>query len=81
MNCFHKINKIGENKPKRDMWAMTGPYRSDMLEIMRLERVKDQKLLAAKKHMESFEMVQKRRGQFFKKFFCFNKRNLLLNIW
>lgn len=62
MECFSKMNTIGENKPKRDEWALTGPYRSDMLEIMRLERVKDQKLMEAKKHMESFEMMKKRRG-------------------
>lgn len=55
-------NAIGENKPKRDLWALTGPCRSDMLEIMRLERVQDQKLEEAKRHIESFEMMEKRRG-------------------
>lgn len=41
---------------------MTGPYRTDMLEIMRLERVKEQKLHEAQKHMESYKMMKKRRG-------------------
>lgn len=59
---FFKSETIGENKPKRDLWALTGPCRSDMLEIMRLERVQDQKLMEAKKHMESYEMMKKRRG-------------------